>query len=307
MKKYIFLFSLLALLFTACDPTREELGSPDRNFTVDELESLVTVTQSDEDGNLAADGNYFHFEVKDQSRIVQIYTINSEGKENLLASGFEGDFKIAPNRGGNANQTYYIRVQNFDGTSVSVQRDVTVYVATEMSEELKLMVSNSGTKVWTWNPDTENSNRVWGNGNYNKNDGAEFVKGNNQWWGCTAEDLTGQLVHSNTGQATGEEDSNAYMVFSNDGTIKTYAADGTLIREGTFEINDFDYTRPDGWKVGTLKTSAGAILFPFKINGGGEMPTEFDIMQLTAGEMMLVYGGNGDGAECTFWRFKVKK
>ena len=60
------------------------------------------------------------------------------------------------------------------------------------------------------------------------------------------------------------------------------------------------------WELGTLTTDAGSILFPFKINGNGTKPTEFDIMKLTGNQLVLVYGGNGAWGEATYWRFKAK-
>lgn len=471
---------MLVMLFTACDPSIEELGSASKTITAEQLSELVTFTQANKAGEAQADGNYFHFVVNNKSQIVHIFNYRSDGSKNLLASGFEGDFVIAPSRGSDPNVKVYIEAENIDGTEVVAEKQFVVYVPTEMSPEMKLMVSNSGKKIWkwnpdangyawgnggymtctgdefaagtnvwwgcsgtdgfsgqlnhsdtgsltgeedldaymemsedgtitvytkdgnvvrsgsfeiknytpggigdtkwskgtlvtnsimwpfkintggqkvseldilkltsdelvlacsvqgtvwsectywrfksvsdgegmltnyskkqwTWNPDEANGGRVWGNGCYKACTGEEFINGTQVWWGCSAEDLTGQLNHSDTGAATGEENSGAYMEFSDDGTIKTYDASGKVIREGTFSVKDFTGKRDDAnWSLGTLETSAGAILFPFKINGGGMKPTEFDIIQLTADEMIIVYGGNGDYGECTYWRFKAK-
>ena len=51
-----------------------------------------------------------------------------------------------------------------------------------------------------------------------------------------------------------------------------------------------------------------SYLFPFKINGGGEKPTAFEILQLDGDHLKLVYAAPGTGgwAEATWWAFKKK-
>jgi hypothetical protein len=140
------------------------------------------------------------------------------------------------------------------------------------------------------------------------------------WWGATPEDLTGQLQHSNTGEATGEESADAYMTFDwQSGTIKTYNGSGTLIRSGKYEISEWDLGRrtfasndadhsSDSYTLGTLSTDAGSILFPFMINGEGYQPTDFQIMQLDEDHLKLIYtaAGRASWEEATWWAFKKK-
>ena len=61
--------------------------------------------------------------------------------------------------------------------------------------------------------------------------------------------------------------------------------------------------------MGNLHTDAGSILFPFKINGGGEKPTDFEIMELNGNDLMLIYAAEGTASwgEATWWAFKAKK
>jgi hypothetical protein len=173
-------------------------------------------------------------------------------------------------------------------------------------------------KAWTW--DTEfRGGPVWGNLGYAPGDGDSFViDGNGIWWGATPEELTGQLQHSDTGAATGEEDAAAFMTFNYDkGTVTTFAGNGTQIRSGKFELQDWGkgartIASVDGsqsaWALGKLHTDAGSILFPFKINGGGEKPTDFEVMQLDGNHMKLIYAAPGTGSwgEATWWAFKKK-
>ena len=173
-------------------------------------------------------------------------------------------------------------------------------------------------KDWTWDtesyPDQWFAGAVWGNFGYTPGDGDSFVNaGNGIWWGAKPEELTGQLQHSDTGTATGEESAAAYMTFTADGLITTYAADGSEIRGGTYEITEWNPGKPTqvngvNWNIGKITTDKPAILFPFKINGGGTTVTSFEIMQLTNNKMKLVYADEGTAGwgEATWWAFKKK-
>ena len=110
-----------------------------------------------------------------------------------------------------------------------------------------------------------------------------------------------------THTATGEEDNDAYMVFTEDGVVTTYAADGSKIRNGNYEIKNYDPSNT--WQVGTLVVTEAATLFPFEINAGGRYVTEFEIHKLTSDKLVLAYPDNGkwDGwSEGTYWCFKAK-
>ena len=99
---------------------------------------------------------------------------------------------------------------------------------------------------------------------------------------------------------------NLFQVFK-DGEVTSYAADGSKIRGGAYEIKVYEDGRNGGWELGKLTTSEPALLFPWSINEGGVPVTEFDIMYMDGDYMNLVYTkGNGAGSwgEITFWRFK---
>lgn len=308
MKKIYLALPLLALAMTACDPSEIDLGSPDGSMSTSSLEGMITITQVDENGNPASDGNYFNYTTS-PAQPVQIFNYNADGKEVSLAHGPKGTFSIIPKRGQDPAQTFYIRVANHDGSMTEISKTYNVYVPTELSKGVKYLASNSGTKTWTWNPEAVDG-VIWGNMGYCGGAGADAVA-TGKWWGVTSEEeFAGQLQHSNTGKLTGEESLDAYMIFnSNDGSLKKFDASGKLLNDGTFSI---DNVADNDWKVADLNTSAGAILWPFEINSGGNMPTIFEVVNMTPDKMTLVYpdGGAFDGlggwGEATFWQFKRK-
>ena len=311
MKKTYLCVMAAAALLASCDPTQSNKDYESTIMTESAMDGLVTFTQTDAEGNPAADGNYIKY-TTNPSTIVRIYNLNSKGEENQLALGASGSFVLSPRRGSDPNQTVYIQCINSDLSTAEVSAVLNVYVQTELAPEMKLAVSDEGKKVWTW--DTEAPDGVvWGNMGYCGGSGADVgLNGSGKWWGVTSEEeFLGQMQHSNTGLATGEESMDAYMIWDDEGTITKYAADGTQIgAAGSFEILNYDDSDPAAWKVGTLKTSEGAILWPFEINSGGNRPTEFDICYLSVDKMCLVYPDKGDFAglgnwgEASFWHFK---
>ena len=131
------------------------------------------------------------------------------------------------------------------------------------------------------------------------------------------------MQHSDTGVATGEESADAYMTFDwKAGKVTSYDAAGTAIRSGNFVITNWDENRSipsaegsqASWSYGTLTTDAGAILWPFQINSHNAdhdnttCPTTFEILQLDADHMKLMYPQEGVGSwgEATWWAFKKK-
>ena len=316
MKKILFCAVVSLGLLSACDPVVDKDNFTGTTYTEQALSDCFTFTQADENGNPAADGNYFTFSTS-PATIVTVLTKSDDGKEDILAKGNTvGSFKIVPRRGANPSQTFYVRSVNPDGTTTEVAKTANVFVPSDLTPDMKLLASDSyGSKIWKWDTEWRADGGAWGNMGYAPGDGDSFVnEGNGIWWACPPADLTGQLKHSDTGVATGEEDPNAYMEFADDGTLKTYAADGTEIRSGKYSVEGYNGERNhasiDGsqanWSYGTLKTTEGAILFPFKINGGGMKPTEFEIMQLDASHLKLIYAAPGTGgwSEATWWAFK---
>ena len=172
-------------------------------------------------------------------------------------------------------------------------------------------------KSWTWDNSVNDDGAVWGNMGYCGGSGADVgTFGNGKWWGVTStEDFNGQLQHSEGGVNHGDGDMDAYMTLTPDGLINSYAADGTVIRTGTFELTPVE---DNEWKVAELKTDA--ILWPWVINTDATLPSQvgwgngaYEVVYLTGDKMTLVYpgadaasGGLGSWSEATYWHFKAK-
>ena len=327
MKKQI-LFMVAALgLLTACDPSKDSIGMPgDSGLTSDQLTSGFTVKQySDETYTTeAADGNYFTFTTS-PSRVVTVYQLDDEGTRNVLVSGVaNGKFKIVPKRGNPSQQTFFIETKDFNGNTITGEKTVNVFVPSELSADMRLLASDSyGSKTWYWDTEWREDGRVWGNMGYAAAGGDSWIaNGDGIWWGATPEELTGQMQHTETGVATGEESSAARMVIYDDGNIACFDAGGNQIRKGkTTGVEGWtgnrDKASADGsqanWSYGTLVTTEGAILFPFQINNHSDdnpdktlYPTRFEVMQLDANHLKLVYPriGTGSWTEATWWAFK---
>lgn len=326
IKKYL-LFALAVGMLTACDPNKEEGDFDVTNLTSEQLLEGATFAQysgvTNEDGTItytpSETGNYIEFNIPAVSS-VDVYYLKKDGSEFSLSTGKSGGMiNYVPTRGSDPNQTLYFRYINQNGDEVVASKTFTLDVAQELSDEMKLLVSSSGTKVWKWNLEAPDG-QVWGNCGYNSTfSGKDFaLTGAGKWWGVTsAADLTGQLEHSDTGVATGEEDDNATMVMTEDGMIYCYDANGKEIRSGKFEIQDYDPTYSNNAKYcGILHTDAGSILFPFEINsakkngGVGRTPTDFYIAYMSTDRLVLIYPDDGvwgdDGSEATFWQFSCK-
>ena len=327
MKKQI-LFMVAALgLLTACDPSKDSIDMPgNSSLTEQQLADGFTVVQySDENYTTqAADGNYFTF-FTSPSRVVTIYQMEEGGDQNILSSGTpNGKFKIVPKRGNPSQQTYYIETRDFNGNIITATKTANVFVPSELSPEMRLLASDSyGSKTWTWDTEWRGDGAVWGNMGYAAGDGDSWiVNGDGIWWGATPGDLTGQMQHTETGVATGEENADAKMVIYDDGNVICFDAGGNQIRKG--KINGIEgwtgerkFASADGsqekWSYGTLVTTEGAILFPFQINNHKDdnpdhtlYPTRFEVMQLDATHLKLVYPrvGAGSWTEATWWAFK---
>ncbi len=289
-----------AMALAACDPCEDDYSDNISAVTAGQVEiSCNVVRENGKNVNAAV------VEVK-ASNPVQI----SNGVNTVYAPYAELTlFNVGEN-------TIYVTVMNPD-LSV-VEKTVKVNVD-EMSDNYPVLpqynlLTNGSSKKWKWataaDPIGAFGTRCWGNWGWTNP--ANLVNGGaSVWWGCDKpEDLADQLGHTPTGAVTGEESSDAYMVFSLNGTkIETYAADGKLIRSGKFDLSKWGSPRIS--YQGTLVTTAGAILFPWQINTGGFAPTDFDVALLTEDEMILCYsdastinvaGSSVDG-EGTFWRF----
>lgn len=316
MKKKYILFAMALGLLTACDPIKDEEDFIVDNPTAEQLLEGATFEQFDaatnEDGTVtytpSETGNYVKYNIPSVSSVT-IYYIKNGSEMSLDFGSSAGMFTFIPSRGSNPVQTVYFRYINQDGEEIVATRDFTFTVASDLTAEMKLLVSNDGSKVWKWDTTAPNG-RVWGNMGTSFDGRDLALTGNGQWWGVTSEEeFMGQLNHTDDGQAHGDESMDATMVMTEDGMIYTYDAEGNEIRSGKFSVSNYDPSYgTDARYCGILNTDAGSIMFPYEINSGGNMPTQFYIAYLSAGRLVLVYPDQGDwsnaSGEATFWQFR---
>ena len=288
-------------ILTACDPSQSEKDFDPVSLAANDVDGAVYITQTDANGNPAADGNYFTY-TTNPATMVSVFNYLSDGSENQLARGFSGSFSIKPKRGSDPNQTFYVRFVNSDNSEVILTKTYNVYVQQELDPEIRLLASDAyGKKIWKW--DTSITGAFWGNMGYQPGDGASVgMTGNGQWWGMTSdEDFAGQLGHSHDGAYHGEG-LNAWMEFSDEGISTCYNENGEAYMSAPFTVTEYDPNAE--WRKGWLNTTA--ILWPYEINSGGNVPGKYEIVYLTADKMCLVYpdgGSQGSWGEATFWHF----
>ena len=307
MKKSILLFAVVLGMLTACDPIKEDGSMKIDSFTSTTLLDGAEFSQYADQAcsTPQADGNWIKYNVP-KATSVYIYYVKADGSEFKLSSGSAGGvFNFVPSRGSDPVQTVYFKFVNANGDEVIASKDFTVQVAAELKPEIRIIASNDyGKKTWMWNKNAIDG-VVWGNMGYCGGPGANAVA-SGKWWGVTSTDeFNTQLNHTEDGTNHGDGDLNAYMVFTEDGILTAYDASGSVIRNDAYAIENYN---PNGeWKVGDLVTKA--ILWPYEINSGGNIPGRYEICYLTSSEMTLVYpdGGAFDGlgswGEATFWQF----
>ena len=314
MKKSIICLVAALGLLASCDPVQSEKDFDALNPSADALADAVTFSQYSKTDSVTPqeNGNWIVYNTNPQ-QIVSIVSVDATGGERVLDYGkTHGAFMLSPSRGSNPEQQIIVRVVNSYGKNVDAKKTLTVDVPTELAPELKVLCGESGKKVWKWNTNASNG-RVWGNmGCDGKTSGKDFALNGGEWWGVTSEEefLT-QLNHTDDGKAHGDESMDATMVISEDGTITCYNAEGKQIRSGKFSVKNYDPNYEQSvHQCGTLHTDAGTILFPYEINSGGKMPTDFEIAYMSPTRLVLTYPdngkwGNAEGSwtEGTFWQF----
>ena len=318
MKKIIFAIPLLALMMASCDPKEVDLGSPDGSISQEQLANGFSFTQWGDEAHTQSqdNGNYFTFTTSPAQPVIVYQLV--DGVKNVIGSGSSGQFKIVPKRGQSESQTFYVMAGNTTDLTV-VEKTATVYVPSELTPEMKLLVSDDGEKIWKWDTEFRADGGAWGNMGYAPGDGASFAEqGNGIWWGGNPNILNtpDQLKNAPNGQPQGDASTKAYMKFKEDGSVEVYDSLGNVLRQGKFEMKDYDGTRHvatiDGsqssWSYGTLSTTGdnGAVMWPFKINGKGTIVKDFEVLQLDVNHLKLVYAapGTGSWSEATWWAFK---
>ena len=306
-KRYILMATACALC--ACDPVEEDKSFDPIEVSSQEISDAFSFVQKDKDGNAAEDGNYFTYNTS-PSQIVKVFNYKADGSENVLALGSSGSFTIAPSRGSDPQQKFYVCLYNSEGEKIVAEKTATVFVKQDLTAVEKLFCSNSGRKTYKWNTNAPGG-CIWGNMAYQGTDGsAVYTENSTKWWGVVSDtEFADQLVHSVSGQLTGEESFDAYMVFTEDGIIEKYDANGTKLNETTYSV--VEQTENTAWAKYHLLTGENSVLWPFEMNGGGKYVTEFEVVYISPCAMTLVYpdGGNfssfGGWDEAAFWQFKA--
>ena len=312
MKK-IFYFAFVAvagLLLYSCEPKLIEGPDADEPIAASELHDAFVIEGQYADAactTAQADGNYIKYYTS-PARTVQVYNYKSDGSKNVLATGAAGVFNITPKRGQSSQQTYYVSTINQDASVVSFENSVDVYVPADLPPEIKILAGESGEKAWKW---YTIDGACWGNAGYIGVGGqADVAAGEipGKWWGCPPEDLETEQIDHTGGTVYGYGDSDAYMVFNEDGDCISYRSDGTQIAKGTYQLNDYVEGGADDYLYGTLVTTDAPILMPFAINTGGTRVNEFEVIYMDPNLLSLIcnYAGHDQWAwaECTWWRFK---
>ncbi len=307
MKKvfYIAIAALAGAMLCSCEPVLIEGPKADSPKTSSELQSAFVI-----DGQFAdaactqsqTDGNYIKYHTS-PATTVQVYNYRADGSKTILATGAAGVFNITPKRGNDSTQPFSVSTINQDASIVSFESTVNVYVPADLSPEVKVLTGESGEKAWKW---YTVDGACWGNAGFNAGKAASPTDLPGKWWGCTPEQLeTEQLQHAGN-TVYGYGDSNAYMVFNEDGDLASYRADGSLIAKGSYTFSDYT---PDGsgagYGYGKLTTTDSPVLFPFDINLNGQRTNNFHVVYVDPNVLTLISDkGASDWGECTWWRFK---
>jgi len=312
MKKLVYfaIAAVAGMSLVACEPVLIKGPEAEKAVSASDIQTAFVIDGQFADAECTqaqSDGNYIKYHTS-PARTVQISNLKTDGSKNVLATGASGVFNITPKRGQDSNQTFTVSTINQDATVVSFESTVNVYVPADLAPEVKVLTGDTGAKAWRW---FTQEGACWGNAGYigDAGHGANVAAGEipGKWWGCVPEDLeTEQIAHTG-GTVYGYGDSNAYMIFNEDGECISYKADGTMIAKGTYALNDYDPEGSNGYLYGHLVTTNAPILMPFIINTGGTRVNEFDVVYIDPNMMSLV-APNGNAAwswgEATWWRFK---
>lgn len=302
MKKItlIAMTAAVGMAFAACEPTLIDGPEPFGKVESTVLANGITYQQFADEACTQPDeaGNFVKF--NSAAGIVQVF-VESTGAHIFTGAG--GVVKIPVKRGQEPSTNLIFRIANADGTFTDAVKTFACTPPTELSPEMLILASDNGQKVWKWAPAAVygNAGHTGAGANFNAPGVVDGI-----WWGCESADaLMDQLAHSG-GTAYGDEANGAYMVFSEDGVVTSYKPTGEVIRSGKFEVKNYDPSRASGWELGKLTTSEPALLFPWKVNGGGTPVTEYDIMYFTPQAMTLVHTAGqaaGGWGEITHWSF----
>lgn len=268
---------LLALLFTACNPTSEDNG-PGANISAEDLSNGFTVSQESE-GN-----NNITFTVS-PARYVKIYnaddgSIVAQGTNNLKT------MLVPPTTSAN----YYVETINPDGSVIkSTTKGVTVTNYTNLPEIFddifgKDAAGNYQTSTWTWD---DSLNMCWGNGGWGSSTGPD-------WWGCA---VGADLEEQAKGKGMpGDGLASAWFSISLSEGVKTSRGE-----TGTVVVSDTQ--SQVGWDIGTMTFTGTVPLLGILPNDGNQKCYKYQILKAGDGKLVLAMQSTS-GWEGWFLAFK---
>lgn len=281
-----------------------------RGLTSAELDDLLVVKQQNSSGEPYNEGHYLTYSLGDA---VGSYTLNVTCTDGT-AVVYDNEtkiYKVKVPRGKTEEKTLRFTLFNANGINATAERTLTMTNNDPLTQD-QILMAGSGSKTWTWDKSVGSEGSYWGNMGYCGGAGSDVaLKAEGQWWGISLSD-NDIKEYTEDGELHGDESPDATMVLDQNGNVKCYNDKGVEIRTGSYEITDYDASNPKAWRVGYFETTPGAILLPYEMNSGGNMPTKFDLVYLSDSKFCLVYpkGGDfnslGNWGEATFWHFTVK-
>lgn len=264
---------LLALLFTACDPTSEDNG-PGANISAEELTNDFSISQESE-GNNNLTFNLAH------ARYVKIYNADTGG---LVAQGTNSlKAQVIPPT---TTANFYAEAINPDGSKVkSTTKSVTVSNYTNLPAIFddvfgKDANGNYQTSTWTWD---DSADKCWGNGGWGGDVGPS-------WWGFP---VGADLEEQATGKGLpGDGLSSAWFSISLSEGVKTSRGEtGTVVVD--------EKPAQQGWDRGTMTFSGTVPLLGVLPNDGDQRCYKYQILKAGNGKLVLAMQ-SGSGSEGWF-------
>lgn len=272
MKKLFIYATLLAAVFTACDPV-ESRDVMTGAITVDQLQITATpVVVNGKNSNKVI--------LENNSPILSLwdYGLGTSAKayvEVLLVLTGENTIKFT---GLNADGTYITK-------DLAVQVDELTF---EVPKEWALFCGD-GERTWTWDPDAHAN--VFANGG--RTDGGS-------WWGFSLGSI------DTPGEGAGAE-----MIFSTAGATLTKVRNNGTTAKGTFAFDmSAPEKAEDGslYTLGVLKTKGVTVLHGISFDKGQTPLYVYDIAKLTNEQMVLQCMEDKEFPwnSCWYWYFKSK-
>ncbi|MDR0536904.1 MAG: hypothetical protein LBH04_02475 [Tannerellaceae bacterium] len=282
MKKVteLFMIMVVAIGFIACEPAevRQELTGA---TTMDKIDRYVSVTAEMRNGKRS---NYILLKSDGIDALSSFdygagTYVGTNGKIKVVA---KGDMEIK-----------FIAL-NADGTKLEKLFTVNVEELYDVEPEWELFWGEDGSKTWTWDAQAK---AVWGNGGYLANTAPE-------WWTVSLTDMDGQTP------GEGDGASMTFSIKKGSGALTKTKANGAT-EQGTFSFDMSKTTTGDDgsiWAIGKLSTKGVTVLSGKQPNNAGAPIYQYDILKLTADELVLAFPEPGAAAWGTawYWMFRAK-